>query len=106
MHMFTGHCLHATGFNMTHKLITCTTDELENDPMSGAEKLKGRYGDILNGSDFKMKDIVNTYVGEMVTSIQKTALVTGGTESHVCAFVERVLAFLNSRVETLLSNRI
>lgn len=55
-------------------------EELENDPMAGAEKLLGRYGDVLNGSDYKMKDIVNMHIGEIVTSITKASLVTGGTD--------------------------
>ena len=61
-----------------HVCVCIISDEIDNDPMAGAEKLLGRYGDVLNGSDFKMKDIVNMYVGEMITSMHKAPLVTGG----------------------------
>lgn len=55
-----------------------TSAKIERDPTGGKATVK--YGQYLQGAQYKISDIVNFHVGDMVTSLQKTALVPGGTE--------------------------
>lgn len=56
-------------------------EDMEKDPTGGKTKITGRYGDVIHvGVPHKLTDIAQYHVGEIVTSIQKTTLVTGGSE--------------------------
>lgn len=46
-----------------------------DDPSGGL--LRGKYGELLQGDLPKLEDVVHYHVGEMITSIQKAALVPG-----------------------------
>jgi len=57
------------------------TEDIEKDPTGGKSKILGPYGDVLNvGAPHKLVDICQYHVGEIVTSVQKASLVTGGSE--------------------------
>jgi len=57
------------------------TEDLEKDPFGAKNKISGRFGESLTvGPPRKLMDIVNYHVGEIVTSIQKTTLMSGGVE--------------------------
>lgn len=55
-------------------------EDITTDITGGKAQLTGQYGKLLQGSSHKLKDVVRTHVGEMVTKIQKGSLVPGGTE--------------------------
>jgi splicing factor 3B subunit 3 len=57
------------------------SEEIEKDPTAGKTMATGAYGDTISeGAPHKLQDIVTTHIGEIVTSIQKASLVTGGAE--------------------------
>lgn len=54
-----------------------TDDDFDNTPHSYKFRWENGY---LNGAPFKMEQICNFYVGEVVTSLQKASLVSTATE--------------------------
>jgi splicing factor 3B subunit 3 len=57
------------------------SEEIEKDPTAGKSQVTGAYGDVITSTaPHKLQDIVTTHIGEIVTSIQKASLVTGGAE--------------------------
>lgn len=71
------------------------TEDLEKDPTGGRNRVLGRYGDVLSvGVPHKLMDIANFHVGDIVTSIQKTTLVTGGLEVLVYSTISGGLGLL------------
>lgn len=63
------------------RLPAGVTEDLEKDPFGAKDKVVGRSGESLTvGPPRKLMDIVNYHVGEIVTSIQKTTLMSGGVE--------------------------
>jgi len=51
---------------------------IAKDPTGGA--IKGAYGELIRPEPYKLNDIMNYYVGETITSLQKCALVPGFNE--------------------------
>lgn len=77
------------------RLPVGVTEDLDKDPTGGRSKILGRYGDVLSlGVPHKLMDVVNYHVGEIVTSIQKTTLVTGGLEVLVYSTISGGLGIL------------
>jgi len=56
------------------------SDEIEEDPTGSKLKVDQGY---LNGAPHKLEDLIEYYVGDTVTSLQKVTLVPGGAESLV-----------------------
>jgi len=56
------------------------TEDIETDPSGGKSALLDPYNNALNQTPHKLVDICQYHVGEIVTSIQKVSLVTGGSE--------------------------
>jgi len=55
-------------------------EDIERDPTGGNMKLIDRVVDQMAGAPHKIHEIVQYHVGEIVTSIKKVPLVTGGAE--------------------------
>jgi splicing factor 3B subunit 3 len=56
------------------------TEDIETDPSGGKSALLDPYNNALNQVPHKLVDICQYHVGEIITSIQKVSLVTGGSE--------------------------
>jgi len=77
------------------RLPAGVTEDLEKDPFGGKSKILGRYGEALTvGPPRKLMDIVNYHVGEIVTSIQKTTLMSAGVEVLVYSTIMGGLGIL------------
>lgn len=62
------------------RLPTDVSDDVDEDP-TGTKALWDRG--LLNGATQKASSTVNFHVGEVITSLQKTTLIPGGSESLV-----------------------
>lgn len=62
-----------------------TSEKIDRDPTGGRATVK--YGQNMGGALFKLDDIANFHSGEMMTALQKTALVPGGLEVLVYATI-------------------
>lgn len=56
------------------------TEDIETDPSGGKSTLLDPYNNALNQCPHKLVDICQYHVGEIITSLQKVSLVTGGSE--------------------------
>lgn len=65
---------------MQVRLPTDASDDVDEDP-TGNKALWDRG--LLNGATQKVEAVVNFHVGEVITSLQKTTLIPGGSESLV-----------------------
>lgn len=62
---------------VVERLPAKVADTIEDDPTGGRHRWEQGY---LNAAPHKMETLVQYHVGELVTSVEKTALVAGGTE--------------------------
>lgn len=62
------------------RLPTDVSDDVDEDP-TGNKALWDRG--LLNGATQKSESVINFHVGEVLTSLQRTTLIPGGSESLV-----------------------
>jgi len=62
------------------RLPSQVSDEIEEDPTGSKLKVDQGY---LNGAPHKLEDLIEYYVGDTISSIQKLSLVPGGAEALV-----------------------
>jgi len=62
------------------RLPSQVSDEIEEDPTGSKLRIDQGY---LNGAPHKLENLIEFYVGDTVSSIQKVSLVPGGTDSLV-----------------------
>lgn len=67
-------------FILKIRLPTDVNDDVDEDP-TGTKALWDRG--LLNGATQKVENSVNFHIGEVITSLQKTTLIPGGSESLV-----------------------
>jgi len=73
------------------RLPSEVSDEIEDDP-TGGNFMRGQS--YLNGAPHKLDEIIQYYVGETITSVQKTTLIPGGTEALIYATIHGALGAL------------